>query len=156
MSQPMDPVAAQEHEPSAGSTTSTTSTRSGSTSLSSHVSASDASSAEGGSSPEHRSVPEHGGGLGHAAPLGATREHAAKAARLAMVSLGTGLVASVTAWWPSLALIGIVLGAIAVATGLFAQLISTETKQRVMAVTGMTGGGFGAMMGIAFGGLPFG
>ncbi len=159
MSQPMDPVTPQEHEPSTGGAASRSSTASGSTSiLSAHGSE---HAAEHGSHAEHQHAADHqhGGGhsgLGHAAPLGATPAHAAKAARLALVALVTGAISSVTAWWQELALLGIVLGAVAVAAGLLAQMISTDTRQRVMAVTGMTGGGFGAMMGIAFGGLPFG
>jgi hypothetical protein len=71
---------------------------------------------------------------------------------VAYVTITLGLVAALTAFWRSAYLIGLVLGVISLFTGAYAQMLSTRTNQRWLAICGAIAGGLGAAMGAAHSG----
>ncbi len=71
----------------------------------------------------------------------------------AYLTVGLGAIAAVTAFWRSADMVGLVVGLLSLLTGMYAQMLSTETNQRWLAVVGAIAGGFGMGMGIGHGAL---
>lgn len=71
---------------------------------------------------------------------------------VAYLTMGLGLIAALTAFWRSAYLVGLVLGGLSLLTGAYAQMHSTHTNQRWLAIVGAIGGGLGAAMGAAHSG----
>lgn len=71
---------------------------------------------------------------------------------VAYMTMGLGLIAALTAFWHSAYLVGLVLGSVSLLTGAYAQMLSTQTNQRWLAIVGAIGGGLGAAMGAAHSG----
>lgn len=72
---------------------------------------------------------------------------------VACLTVGLGAVAALTAFWRSANMVGLVLGLLALLSGAYSQMLSTETNQRWLAVVGAIAGGFGMGMGIGHGAL---
>lgn len=71
---------------------------------------------------------------------------------VAYLTMGLGMIAALTAFWRSAYLIGLVLGGISLLTAAYAQMLSTHTNQRWLAIVGAIGGGLGAALGAAHSG----
>lgn len=71
----------------------------------------------------------------------------------AYVTVGLGAIAALTAFWRSADMVGLVIGLVSLVTGSYAQMLSTQTNQRWLAIVGAIAGGFGMAMGIGHGAL---
>jgi putative effector of murein hydrolase len=64
-----------------------------------------------------------------------------------------GLIAFATGWVVTQHLLATVLGAVALAVGLYSQLVSATREQRMLIVTGLVAGFVGIALGLAHGGF---
>jgi hypothetical protein len=72
---------------------------------------------------------------------------------LAAFTLITGIVAFATGWVVSLHVIATVTGAVSLAVGLYAQMISATRPERILIVTGLVAAFVGAALGLGHGGF---
>lgn len=64
-----------------------------------------------------------------------------------------GGIAALAAVWRSVSVVGMICGLLSLLAGAYAQMLSTHTKQRWLAICGAVAGGFGLAMGVGHGGL---
>jgi uncharacterized membrane protein HdeD (DUF308 family) len=72
---------------------------------------------------------------------------------LTVFTLVAGLIAFATGWVVTQHLLATVLGAVALAVGLYSQLVSATREQRMLIVTGLVAGFVGIALGLAHGGF---
>jgi hypothetical protein len=72
---------------------------------------------------------------------------------LTVFTLVAGLIAFATGWIVTQHMLATVLGAAALAVGLYSQLVSATREQRMLIVTGLVAGFVGIALGLAHGGF---
>lgn len=72
---------------------------------------------------------------------------------LSMVALCCGIIAAVSAWYPSTHLLGSWTGVVGLFTGLWSHMISATTAERFINVTALILSGVGLLFGLGHGGL---